>query len=495
VAEILPQAVASAPHTARIPPGPPPRGAPSPTPAEGGGTAESILNNHSVMNALGGQLLGLALLAAVAAPAPAERVDLAGAMARGRAQALAVTAAGDRAEAARERWREARGFRLPTVRLDELWIRTDSPAEAFAFRLNQERFSFADFVAGEPNAPPAISTGLTRLELELPLYTGGELAGRVEQARLAAAAARQSADWAAHGAALAAAEAYVRLAQAGEQAALVASSRDTVAAHVRLAAAMVEQGMLVRSELLRAEVELARLEDLLAAARAQEQVAAASLAFHLGADPAARFEIEPLPAAVEAPGALAGWLAAAAERADVAAARQALAAGRLEEKVRRAAALPRVGLLARRDWVDDSPFGRHGDSTTVMATARLELFAGGRHRAAVDAARAEAAAGAQDVESLARAARLQVEQAWAEADAAAARQRTAVQALAAARESERILGERFRSGVVRTIDWLDATTARLEAETRELVARAEAQLGRLRLALHAGRAPESALQP
>jgi hypothetical protein len=43
------------------------------------------------------------------------------------------------------------------------------------------------------------------------------------------------------------------------------------------------------------------------------------------------------------------------------------------------------------------------------------------------------------------------------------------------------------------LDLLDAATARREAETRELVARAEANTAVLRLALVAGRRPEEAL--
>ncbi|OYW04655.1 MAG: hypothetical protein B7Z61_08860 [Acidobacteria bacterium 37-71-11] len=58
---------------------------------------------------------------------------------------------------------------------------------------------------------------------------------------------------------------------------------------------------------------------------------------------------------------------------------------------------------------------------------------------------------------------------------------------------ERITDERFKTGVVKMIDLLDATTARREAETRELVARADATAASLRLAVLAGRSPESAL--
>jgi hypothetical protein len=46
---------------------------------------------------------------------------------------------------------------------------------------------------------------------------------------------------------------------------------------------------------------------------------------------------------------------------------------------------------------------------------------------------------------------------------------------------------------VKTLDLLDATTARREAETRALVARATAHQAALALAFEAGKAPEEAL--
>ena len=84
-------------------------------------------------------------------------------------------------------------------------------------------------------------------------------------------------------------------------------------------------------------------------------------------------------------------------------------------------------------------------------------------------------------------------QAFEEARTARERHATSLKAIEAARESERIVSERFQGGIVKMLDVLDATTARREAETRELVARAESHLTAFRLALKAGRRPESAL--
>jgi outer membrane protein TolC len=432
-----------------------------------------------------------ALLALVARSSGAELVDLAGAMARARSAAREVAAAEARHDAAEARVRVARSHRLPQLRLSETWIRTDSPSQAFGLQLEQERFSFPEFVAGDPNSPDAIEAATTRLELELPLFTGGEIATRIAQAGHAAEGAARASERTADAAALAAGSAWVRLAQAREQVALLERARDTVAAHVELARAHVEEGMLVRSELLRAEVELARAEDLVIGARGDARIAEAELSFRLAVPLGTAWKLGAVPPPPLFEDDPASWLATAETRADLAAANSRLAAGELEARAERAGRLPRVGLVARGDLVDDRPFGDHGDSTTVLAVAQLDLWNGGRRRAAIAAAEAEAAAGRAEVDQLAEGIRLEVEQALSAARVARARQATAAAALRAAEESLRIVEERFRSGVVRTIDVLDAATARREAETRELVARADAHLAALRLAFASGRPPET----
>jgi outer membrane protein TolC len=425
--------------------------------------------------------------------AGASPTSLADALAGGRARAREVAAAAARAEAAAARVREAKGHRLPQVRISETWIRTDAPADVFGLLLQQERFSFPSFVTSDPNSPEALDTAVSRVEVEMPIWTGGEITTRVEQARLAAAAAGDRAEHVADAAALAAGEAWLALAQAREYVALLERSRATVAAHVELARAYSEEGMLVRSELLRAEVELARVDDLLAEARGHARLAESALAFRLGAPQGESYEL----AAIEAPSALAGgledWLAGADGRRDLAAARQLLAAGELEARAAGAARWPRFGATARHDWTDDSLFGGHGSATSIFVGARFDLFDGGRRGARVAAARAEADAARRDVESFSEGVALEIRQSWEGARVALDRRATAVRALAAAAEAERIVAERFRSGVVKTLDVLDAATARRDAETRELVARVGAHAALLRLALAAGRPPESAL--
>lgn len=433
------------------------------------------------------------LLSLVVASAAAQPLDLATAMARARDGGREVAAATARMAAADARADQATGYRLPQIRISEQWIHTDSPADAFALQLNQERFSFDDFVLGDPNDPDPLDTAITRFEVELPIYTGGTLSNRVEQARLAAQAAAAETDHTRDRAAVEAAEAWIRLAQAREAVALLTASRDTVAAHVEVARSYAEQGMIVRSELLRAEVELARVDDLLVEARGNVRLAQANLAFRLSDPLDTEYELAPLPAPPPLTGERADWIAAAEGRRDLDGARKNLAAGELEADALRGALLPRIGVVGRYDLVDDKLFGSHGDSTTIVAVASFDLFDGGKTRAAMAAARAEAEAGRADVERFAEGVRLEAKQAWEATQVALERQTTAASALAASEEALRIVEERFRSGVVKTIDVVDATTARREADMRELVARAEAWLAHFRLSLAAGRTPETVL--
>lgn len=435
----------------------------------------------------------LLLSAASLAPAMADTLSLPEAIATARVQAQEVLAAHARAEAGDARVKQAKGYRLPQISFQELWIRTNNPAEVFALQLNQGRFSFQDFVVSDPNNPDYINNATSRFLLTLPIYTGGEVSGRVDQAKLAAEAATIQAIWAESSAALAAAEAYIHLAQARENVKLLEQVVATVDAHVRLAQAYVDQGMLVRSELLRAQVERSRIEDLLLEAQGQAQVAEANLSFRLGADPAAHWELEPLgdPTAIDED--LAHWMGTAETRADLQSARRMLDAAELEIKVKRSGLRPKIGMAARYDMFSDQLFTSDHDSAAIMGMLSVDLFSGNRHRAAKAAAEADYAAGQQQIMQFTEGIRLEVRAAYERAMTARKRFVTATAAQQAAQEVERITEERFKEGVVKMIDLVDATTARQEAETRELVARADAHLATLALAVKSGQQPEAML--
>ena len=93
-----------------------------------------------------------------------------------------VTAARERADAAASSFEGGQKYRMPKIGLSESFVYTDNPAEVFALTLNQGRFDMQDFFLADPNSPDPLSTWITRVDLELPVYTSGRLSSRIGQA-------------------------------------------------------------------------------------------------------------------------------------------------------------------------------------------------------------------------------------------------------------------------------------------------------------------------
>jgi outer membrane protein TolC len=202
----------------------------------------------------------------------------------------------------------------------------------------------------------------------------------------------------------------------------------------------------------------------------------------MGADQGRRIEPAPLPPAPPTPGAVSDWLARGLEtRRDLNAARARLEAGRLEEQVAKVGFKPEVALVGRYDLYDDAIFGSSGDSGSLMAVARINLYRAGADDARLEAARFRTSAAESETVRFEHGVELEVRQAWQELTTARARQTSAHAALDSAREGLRVRELRFRQGLDTMLDLLDAETALREAETRELVARYDLALAAWRL--------------
>lgn len=426
------------------------------------------------------------LLAAAAAGA-GEPLSLDQAIATALESNPAVRAARATADAAASRLEQARGARMPRIDLVEAFNWTDQPASVFALQLNQERFSFDDFVQSDPNQPDFLETWSTHLEVTLPLYTGGQLSARIGQVRHSATAEEYDWRWAQESATWEVASAFIELAKARDFVALLETARATTARHVELARSYAGQGMILESEVLKAEVHMAEVDEHLARAQTGASLAEAALNFRMGTEQSTPRQLAPPPLLPAGDDNLEGRLQAAiAQRPDLQAARARLEAGRLEERAARSGLLPEVGVRGSYDLFDDAPFGANGGSATVVAFARLNLFRGGSDVAGIEAARHTTLAFEQNIRRFEDGVRLEVRKAWQELASARARQATAERALAAAHEALRVTEQRFRQGLERMIDLVDAETSLREAETRDLTARYDVLIQTYRLRHAAG---------
>ncbi|MCP4899038.1 MAG: TolC family protein [bacterium] len=398
-----------------------------------------------------------------------------------------VLAAQRRADAASSRARQAKGHRLPSLDLYETYSRTNNPAEAFALTLNQGRFDMEEFFLSDPNNPDPINTFITRLEVVQPVYTGGKLAARIDQADEMMSAEQYTARHTAEKAAFNTIEAYINLAKAHENLGLVEKARSTTATHVDLADAYARQGIILNAEVLKAKVFLAEMDELVARANSGVNLSQAALGFQMGEDQALTWELEQLPPPIVVRGALQTWLNASLEqRSDLSSARRKLKAGQLEEKVAQSGFLPEVAVIGRYDLYDDTIFGSNGHSGSIMAIASINLYRGGSDSAAREVAAATSLAFTHDISRFEEGVRLEVRQAWQELDTASARHAAALGAVDAANEALRVRDHRFKQGLDRMIDLLDAETAFREAELREMVARYDIAMATYRLRFTSG---------
>ncbi len=385
-----------------------------------------------------------------------------------------LKAAEARSQAAHAQARQARGFRLPSIDLSESFVRTGNPAEAFAFQMNQERFSMAEFgnPANDPNNPDLLNTYMTRVEGTLPVFTGGMLHARTLQASQMARAADFDMSRTREAVALDAVTAWLNLNKAREYRDLMQRSLATAEMHQKRAQEYYNQGMLAPSDILRAEVFVAEIREYAARAEEQEKLAQAALNFQRGRPQDEVVLLADQDSIIERGVDPASAVQLAHEqRPDLQAARSKLAAGRAEITVARSTFLPQIGVTAHYDWYDHQLFGDHGASWAIMGQAKLNLFHGGTDRNAWKKATLDAQAGQHDVRRFEEGVELEVRQALAERSAAELRHSAALAALKSGRENLRVTEARYAQGVAQMTDLLDAQTALRELEVRELTAR------------------------
>jgi outer membrane protein TolC len=134
-----------------------------------------------------------------------------------------------------------------------------------------------------------------------------------------------------------------------------------------------------------------------------------------------------------------------------------------------------------------STFGDRASSWLVAGQIRINLFAGFGDSARLKAATAAQARAAAERENLLDSIRLEVKTARAELDAALARETVGRAAVLQARESQRIIRDRYESGLAGIGDVLRAANALLDAETLRIASVVDVMVGQASLDRARGR--------
>ncbi len=416
------------------------------------------------------------------------RLEEAIAVALQRNRHLSAAEAGREAAAAGAQ--EARAGRLPRFGVAEVASRSTNPVMVFDNLLGQEAFGPANFDPAFLNEPDPLTNFTSRLVVTQPVWAGGRLRAQARAAREGSAAAdlltRRTRQQVRHQVVAAYSDAVL----AGARQRVATEALATARAHVALAEDLRAAGLVVASDVLSAQVRASEIEEMLAAAAGEVQVSYAALNAVMGLPQSAPVA---LPDALPEPEAgqeadLEALLAEAREgRLDGQAGEREVARAAWQARAARAGHRPQVDLVAMYEANHDSYPGADGTNWTVMASVGLTLFDGGATRAQVRRGLAEAKARERMQEQLHEEIALEVRRAWADGATARARLEQARGAAGLARESLRMVEDRYREGLAPLVELLDAETARTRARAREVEALRDLVVASSALELAVGR--------
>jgi outer membrane protein TolC len=434
--------------------------------------------------------MAFVLLASAAEVAAQQPLTIEAAVQATLARNAGLQAARAAEEEAAARAVEARSGFFPRVSFTETLQRGNQPVFVFSSLLASRRFAAENFALDALNHPGAVGFSRTTVAIEQLVFDGGRQRAGAESGRLRHAVAGAAADEAAAGLALRATQAFGRIliAQAAARAArsgLEAAREDRLRAERRR-----DAGVATEADVLAMAVHVADLEHQHIQAEGEAAIGRAELNRLMGAPVDAPIEAaDTLPADFGLPADVKALLAEAdAARPEL---RRADAAERLaatERRQARAALVPQVAAQAAFE-ASGTRLADRASAWLVGGELRWTFSTGGaelaRRRAAAHAL-ARARAEREDVRA---GVHVEVMSALSNLQTAQAKQLAGRAAVDQARESQRIVRDRFEAGITNITDVLRASSAVLDAEARRTSALVDAIVSAAMLRRALGRTP------
>jgi outer membrane protein len=401
---------------------------------------------------------------------------------------VAARAAEDRSDAGVA---EARAAWLPRVSFADSWQRGNEPGFVFGALLSSRRFTEANFAIPQLNSPASLSLHRATLGVGQTLFDAGRTLASVAAARERRTMANADVLKAEADLELAVARTYaavLRAQAAGEtaRAAVSAAEADLARAEHRR-----DAGTVTEADVLTAAVHLSDMRQREIQTAGDAAAARAELNRLMGAPIEQTYEVEEPAPSADVNGDLATLFAEAdAARPDLA---RAAAAERVAEAAIR---------QARADWwpqvsaqagvgLNGLDFADRASSWVVGADVRWNLSVGGAERARVRAAVAESAGARAMTEDARAAAHVEIVSALRRLESARARGEVARATVAQARESLRIIRDRYDAGLAAMNDVLSASTSLADADARRVDALVDAVVSQAELRHALGRTQAS----
>jgi outer membrane protein TolC len=357
--------------------------------------------------------------------------------------------------------------------MTESAMRSDDPVFVFGSLLEQGRFGAANFDPSFLNSPPPLRSNRASVNVRYAIF---DQRRRFDAGRFDVEAADAGAHDVAQQLRLETLRRFYGVSLAEAKRDVAADAIRSAESRARTIRDKFEQGLVVESDLLATEVQLAEFRQRRIEAEGDLAIARAALATllqrpivsEMATDGAMPERIAPAPPLQESIDR------GVASRGDLRIAHAAAANATLAVRTARGSLLPRVDALA--SWSST----RGNPDHTIGLFATLDLFDGAKL-----ARVAEARAGAEEAKAAENAARdavtMDIVAAWHRADAARQRVGVASKAVEQAEAAARIVRDRYQHGLTTITEQLRADTALVSARLGLLAARYDAVIGRAEL--------------
>ena len=403
-----------------------------------------------------------------------------------------IAAVQSRLQASGARITQARSSLLPQLNFSENFSRTNSPTGVFSAKLDQGEFTQQDFDVNRLNNPSSRNNFASVFSVTLPVFNSGQSWIGFSQAKLDHQAVNMAVFQTRQQVIADTVTSYIGVLLARENLNVVEEALRTARAHLHLVSSRLRSGLVVKSDLLRAEVRVAEMEQERLQAQSHLEISRASLNATIGLEVNRVFCLTtPLERGSKLRGSLTDWTGKALEhRPDLA---QLKLQEMMEEKEvtkSKAANLPSVHLMGNYK-VNSEDFSETNDSYAVGAVLRLNLFSGYNVQSRISEANAKLRQVRAALQQLELFVAVQVKQAFLQAQSSWQSIEVAQGAVAQAEEGLRIVRNRYKSGLYTIVNLLDAELALQQARTNYLRSLHDYKVATTQLVLAAGMLDEN----
>ncbi len=319
------------------------------------------------------KILSLAILFSVPSFSYAQVMDFKASVEMALAQNPEMQVSDFRMQQAESALKASKAARLPQITASMTASSSDNALNVFGMKLQQREVVQADFIPRDLNNPASHNDFNTRIEMLLPIWNGGKITASQNQARAMLQATRYGDEAVQQFLTFHVYQAYEGVHTARRYIEVAKKGVEASESYVKTTQDLMDQGLVVRSELLTAQVSLSKAKISLEQAKNEEQLALDGLRVLLNMDAGEPLEIGPKHVIKLPQGSLEELSQLAiTQNPELDAKRHQAQSALNSVDVVRAEIYPSFNVMARNDWHDDG-FGIDSSSYTVAAVMSWKL--------------------------------------------------------------------------------------------------------------------------